>query len=68
MARKDDFDWLDDPFNDKKAAEERQKTSMSAGAKAGIGCGCLVVVVGIVLLIAFVLLDAISILGDSPAI
>ncbi|WP_080797324.1 hypothetical protein [Arabiibacter massiliensis] len=61
MARRnDEFDWLDDPFDEKKAA--RQPEGMSGRAKAAVGCGCLVAVVGFVLLIAFSLVNMADIL------
>ncbi|CVH79388.1 hypothetical protein [Rubneribacter badeniensis] len=42
MARRnDDYDWLDDPFDEKKAAEERERAAVSGRAKAALGCGCL---------------------------
>lgn len=39
---KKDYDWLNDPFDEKKIEQERQSAHMSTGSKAGIGCGCLV--------------------------
>ena len=50
MARKDDFDWLDDPFDEKKAAKDEMRAATSGGTKLALGCGCLIAVVGIVVL------------------
>ena len=44
MAKKrQEYDWLDDPFDEKKAAKDAQ--GMSGTAKTALGCGCLLVVV-----------------------
>ncbi len=61
MSKKDEYDWLDDPFNDKKASADRE--GMGSGAKLALGCGCLVVVVALVVLVLFVGLNALDILG-----
>lgn len=60
MARKDDYDWLDDPFDDKKATRQ---TGMGGGAKAALGCGCLVAVAGIAVLFLFAVVNMIDILA-----
>lgn len=60
MAREDDYDWLDDPFNDKKPSRQG---GMSGGAKAALGCGCLVAVAGIVVLLLFALVNMVEILA-----
>ena len=57
MARKDDFDWLDDPFDEKKAAKDEMRAATSGGTKLALGCGCLIAVVGIVVLLGFVLVN-----------
>lgn len=49
MSKKRDYDWLDDPFNEKKSAQE---TGMSKTTRTLLGCGCVVVVLGIFVLIA----------------
>lgn len=59
MARKDDYDWLDDPFDDKKASRQG---GMGGGAKAALGCGCLLAIVGIVVLFLFAAVNMIDIL------
>lgn len=48
MSKKRDYNWLDDPFNEKKAAQE---TGMSKTTKTLLGCGCVAVVLGIFALI-----------------
>ncbi|WP_101722559.1 hypothetical protein [Eggerthella timonensis] len=63
MARKDDFDWLDDPFDEKKAAKDELKAATSGGSKLALGCGCLVAVVGIVVLFLFAAVNMIDILA-----
>lgn len=48
---KEEYDWLNDPFDEKKLAKEREESRMSTGGKIGIGCGCavaLIVALGIV--------------------
>ncbi|MBX9034746.1 hypothetical protein [Gordonibacter massiliensis (ex Traore et al. 2017)] len=64
MARKDDFDWLDDPFDEKKAAREQAQAATSGGTKIALGCGCLAVVVGIVVLLIFVGINMIDVLAS----
>lgn len=49
----EEYDWLNDPFDEKKMAEEQRQARMSSGTKVALGCGCLVVIVGIVLLLIF---------------
>lgn len=36
----EEYNWLDDPFDEKKAAAEQEAAHMGAGSKAAIGCGC----------------------------
>ena len=43
-------DWLDDPFDEKKAAKDEMRAATSGGTKLALGCGCLIAVVGIVVL------------------
>lgn len=50
MNHKDDYDWLNDPFDEKKTAREQVQASMSGGTKLALGCGCLLVVVGCIVL------------------
>ena len=33
------YDWIDDPFDEQKAADEREATALSGKAKAFAGCG-----------------------------
>lgn len=54
MARKDEeYDWLNDPFDDKKTAKELEEAKQSASKKTALGCGCLVIVVAVAALIAY---------------
>lgn len=53
MAKKQDFDWLDDPFDEKRAAQEQMQAATSGGTKIALGCGCLLVVAAIVVLLVF---------------
>ena len=53
MARRnEEYDWLDDPFNDKKGAQQQ---GMATGTKLALGCGCLAIVAGIVAMLVFAL-------------
>lgn len=49
--QKQEYDWLDDPFDEKKAAKDAQ--GMSGTAKTALGCGCLLVVAAFVVLLAY---------------
>lgn len=52
MARNEDgYDWLNDPFDERKAGQ--QKAGMPTGAKVGIGIGCFVALVLMVVLVVF---------------
>ena len=55
MARKEDYDWLDDPFNDKK---DPAKKGMGTGSKAAIGIGCVVVFIGLLVMAVLVIAGA----------
>ena len=41
---KDEYDWIDDAFDDKKNAELEER-GMGGGSKAALGIGCVVAVV-----------------------
>ena len=62
MAHKDDFDWLDDPFDEKKAAKDEIRAASSGGSKLALGCGCLVAVVGLAALLIFAAVSMIDIM------
>ena len=64
MGKKEDFDWLDDPFDEKKAAREQAQAARSGGTEITLGCGCLAVVVGIVVLLIFVGINMIDVLAS----
>lgn len=55
MSKDEDYNWIDDPFDDKKNAQLQQK-HMGTGAKVGIGIGCL----GVVVLLVFLFMGLIS--------
>lgn len=50
---KEEYDWINDPFDEKKIAQEQQQARMSSGSKVGIGCGCVVAVILIIILCIF---------------
>lgn len=50
-GRDQEYDWLNDPFDEKKAAEEREQASMSTASKLAIGGGCLAIAAGLVLML-----------------
>ena len=52
MARNDDYDWLNDPFHEKKAAAERERAHMGGGSKAAVAVGCFVVIVLVIVMFA----------------
>lgn len=51
MAKKEEYDWLNDPFDEKKSAKEQEEARMSTGAK--IGLGCLVVLLVLIVIAVF---------------
>lgn len=57
MARnKKDYDWINDPFDEKKIAEEpREHMGMSGTSKTFVGVGCLLFVLGFIVLIGLLL-------------
>lgn len=41
-----DYDWLNDPFDDKRTEEEeREAAKMPTGSKVALGIGCLAVAI-----------------------
>ncbi len=50
---KEDYDWINDPFDEKKIAEERM--GMSGTSKTFVGIGCLLFVLGFIVLIGLLL-------------
>lgn len=60
--QKEEFDWLDDPFDEKKAAREEAR-GMSSGTKLALGCGCVLVVAAIVVLFVFAAVSMLDILA-----
>ncbi|MEC4175941.1 hypothetical protein VJ918_04555 [Adlercreutzia sp. R21] len=57
MAKHEDetYDWIDDPFNEKKAAEEQERAGMTGTSKTLVGVGCLLFVVGFIALIGLLI-------------
>lgn len=49
MARQEEFDWIDDAFDEKRTAHDME---MAKGSNA-IGCAFIVVLVGVVIFIIF---------------
>ena len=60
-AKCDEYNWLDDAFDDKKAREELER-AQRGGTKAA-GVGCIVVVLALVVLLVFTLVSGVSILS-----
>ena len=48
----EDYDWLDDPFDEKKSAAERERARMGSASKAAVAVGCLAVIVLVVAIFA----------------
>lgn len=65
MARRnEEYDWLNDPFDEKKAAADAERSKTSTGMKVGLGCGCLLVVVAFFVLMLFAGVQFLAILGS----
>ena len=62
MTQHEEYDWLDDPFDEKKASAERERAKMGCGSKLAV-IAVLVIVVAFVLVIfaAVALMAAISV-------
>ena len=60
-AKRNEYNWLDDAFDDKKAREELER-AQRGGTKAA-GVGCIVVVLALVVLLGFTLVSGVSILS-----
>ncbi|MEC4272389.1 hypothetical protein VJ923_04335 [Adlercreutzia sp. R25] len=52
---KEEYDWINDPFDEKKIAEEREQMGMSGTSKAAAGIGCLLFFIGFIVLIGMLL-------------
>lgn len=60
MARKgDEYNWLDDPFDEKKAARDQAR-----GGTGKAAAGCVAVLVAFALLMAFALAGVVGIMAD----
>ncbi|ANE22740.1 MAG: hypothetical protein K6F70_07740 [Eggerthellaceae bacterium] len=62
MARKEQYDWLDDPFDEKKNAQV--KAGMSGGSKLAVVLGCVGVLVVLLVLAVFMTLGLASAVGS----
>ena len=60
-AKRDEYNWLDDAFDDKKAREELERVQRGGTKAAGVGC--IVVVLALVVLLVFTLVSGVSILS-----
>ncbi len=60
--RNEEYNWLDDAFDDKKAAAELEH-AQGGGTKAA-GIGCVVVVLALVALLVFALVSGVGILAS----
>lgn len=61
--KEEEYDWLNDPFDEKKSARERERAEMSGGSKAALGCGCLLVVIVFVMMFVVAGMQFVSILS-----
>ena len=59
--KRDEYNWLDDALDDKKAREELER-AQRGGTKAA-GLGCIVVMVALIALLGFTLVSGVSILS-----
>lgn len=57
----EEYDWLNDPFDEKKCAEEMER---ARGSKAA-GCGLVAIVVAALALIAFAVVGIVGVLAPS---
>ena len=60
-VKRDEYNWLDDAFDDKKAREELERAQRGGTKVAGVGC--IVVVLALVVLLALTLVSGVSILS-----
>lgn len=59
-VKRDEYNWLDDAFDDKKAREELERAQRGGTKAAGLGC---IVVVALIALLGFTLVSGVSILS-----
>ena len=59
--KEEEYDWLNDPFDEKKAARDREQARLSGGTKAALGCGCLLIVFVFIAILAFAFIQFVSI-------
>ncbi|MEF2655153.1 MAG: hypothetical protein U0M72_01775 [Eggerthellaceae bacterium] len=61
--QQEEYDWLNDPFDEKKIARDKEQARTSSGMKVALGCGCLLVVVALVAMLFFGAASFVSILS-----
>lgn len=61
--QQEEYDWLNDPFDEKKIARDREQAHTSSGMKVALGCGCLLIVIAIVVMFLFGAASFVSILS-----
>lgn len=61
--QQEEYDWLNDPFDEKKIARDKEQARTSSGMKVALGCGCLLVVVAFVVMLFFGAASFVSILS-----
>ena len=61
-SKRQEYNWLDDAFDEKKAREEMER-AQNGGMKAA-GIGCVVVVLALAALLGFTLVSGVGILAS----
>ncbi len=51
-SKKEEYDWLNDPFDEKKSQAESESAGLSTGSKIALGCGCCLIVLIVVAVLA----------------
>ncbi len=49
MKKREEYDWLNDPFDEKKIAEEQEQAKMSGCSRIGIVIAVIIILVIVVL-------------------
>ncbi len=60
--KREEYDWIDDPFDDKKTAEEQRRVKRSNGLVAGIGCAVVIVAVIVIVILLVMMLSSTSVM------
>lgn len=61
---KEEYDWLNDPFDEKKAQADREHAQFSSGTKVALGCGCGAIVLVIIAMLVVGGLQFLSIVAS----